>query len=144
MPVADLVDAPERRDDLLVVRHDDYRSLALTGTGTARADRDMLRRAISNLLANAIRHTPRDGTIRVAISEAPPAQAALSIENPGLPIAPDHLPRLFDRFYRDEGIFRLAFSTWYLSRSLQRTLERSRPSSTSYRRLTSSGQVDRM
>src|SRR5690606_7323647 len=70
--------------------------------------RDMLRRAISNLLSNAIRHTPRDGTIRVAISEVPPAQAALSIENPGLPIAPEHLPRRFHGLYRVDAARRKA------------------------------------
>jgi len=74
--------------------------LVLAGEGRARADRDMLRRAISNLLSNAIRHTPRDGEIRVLIGADRPGQTELSVVNPGIPIAPEHLPRLFDRFYR--------------------------------------------
>jgi len=74
--------------------------LVLAGEGRARADRDMLRRAISNLLSNAIRHTPRDGEIRVSIGADRPGQTRLSVENPGISIAPEHLPRLFDRFYR--------------------------------------------
>lgn len=74
--------------------------LVLTGEGRARADRDMLRRAVSNLLSNAIRHTPRDGEIRVTVGAGRAGQTELSVENPGLPIAPEHLPRLFDRFYR--------------------------------------------
>lgn len=107
--IVDLAAEVERLFAFYEALADEHRiHLALTGTGTARADRDMLRRAISNLLSNAIRHTPRDGTIRVAISEVPPAQAALSIENPGLPIAPEHLPRLFDRFYRVDASRRKA------------------------------------
>jgi len=74
--------------------------LVLAGEGRARADRDMLRRAISNLLSNAIRHTPQHGEIRVTIGEGRAGQTELSVENPGPPIAPEHLPRLFDRFYR--------------------------------------------
>jgi two-component system heavy metal sensor histidine kinase CusS len=70
------------------------------GEGSGRADRDMLRRAISNLLSNAIRHTPRGGEIRVTVGAGRTGQTELSVENPGLPIAPEHLPRLFDRFYR--------------------------------------------
>jgi two-component system heavy metal sensor histidine kinase CusS len=74
--------------------------LVLAGEGRACADREMLRRAISNLLSNAIRHTPRDGEIRVTVGAGRAGQTELSVENPGLPIAPEHLPRLFDRFYR--------------------------------------------
>ncbi len=59
----------------------------------------MLRRAISNLLSNAIRHTPPGKTITLRIKEADD-QIHIIVENPGTPIAPEHLPRLFDRFYR--------------------------------------------
>jgi len=74
--------------------------LVFAGEGRARADRDMLRRAISNLLSNAIRHTQRDGEIRVSIGTNRSGQTEVSVENPGPSIAPQHLPRLFDRFYR--------------------------------------------
>lgn len=75
-------------------------TLALNGAATATGDRLMLRRALSNLLSNAVKHTPRDG--RITISLATDASDALSIriENPGETILPEHLPRLFDRFYR--------------------------------------------
>ncbi|EDL0829326.1 ATP-binding protein [Salmonella enterica] len=59
----------------------------------------MLRRAISNLLSNAIRYTPPGKTITLRIKEAD-NQIHIIVENPGTPIAPEHLPRLFDRFYR--------------------------------------------
>ena len=75
-------------------------SLVLDGAGTVRGDRLMLRRALSNLLSNAIRHTPRDGTVKVGIDASRPGELQLSVENPGEDIEPEHLPRLFDRFYR--------------------------------------------
>jgi len=59
----------------------------------------MLRRAISNLLSNAIRYTPGGQRVIVRLSETE-EHVQLVVENPGTPIAPVHLPRLFDRFYR--------------------------------------------
>ncbi len=75
--------------------------LALTQEGDARVfgDKPMLRRAMSNLLANAIRHTPRGGVIKVLV-QPDENGVRLQIENPGETIPPEHLPRLFDRFYR--------------------------------------------
>lgn len=76
-------------------------SLALVGEGTVRGDRLMLRRALSNLLSNAIRHTPRHAAVKVIIKpEAGSGKIRLTFENPGESIPPEHLPRLFDRFYR--------------------------------------------
>lgn len=64
-----------------------------------RADRDLFRRAVSNLLSNALRYTPRGMTIRLSAHED--GQGTLvAVENPGQPIAPEHLDKLFDRFYR--------------------------------------------
>ncbi len=74
--------------------------LVLTGEGRVDGDRLMLRRAISNLLSNAIRHTPRGGEVRVRIAQAGDGGASLAVENSGETIPPEHLPRLFDRFYR--------------------------------------------
>jgi len=72
----------------------------LTAGGTARVvgDRAMLRRALANLLSNAIRHTPVGGeiTVRLSVSDG---RAAVAVENPGATIPPEALPRLFDRFY---------------------------------------------
>jgi two-component system heavy metal sensor histidine kinase CusS len=75
-------------------------TLALEGTTSPLAgDRLMLRRALSNLLANAIRHTAAGNTVRVRLASD---QSGISVvvENPGPVIPPEHLPRLFDRFYR--------------------------------------------
>jgi two-component system heavy metal sensor histidine kinase CusS len=75
-------------------------SLVLAGAGVIRGDRLMIRRALSNLLSNAIRHTPRDGSVKVLIDQRKSREIELSVDNPGEDIEPEHLPRLFDRFYR--------------------------------------------
>jgi two-component system heavy metal sensor histidine kinase CusS len=72
---------------------------ALLGAATVQGDEQMLHRAIANVLSNALRYTPAGKTIRVNISQSATA-TILTIENPGEPIAPQHLERLFDRFYR--------------------------------------------
>lgn len=77
--------------------------LELSGEGRVQGDRLMLRRAIGNLLSNAIRHTPRDGTVRIEIERPSQGRICLAIGNPGEPIPPEHLPRLFDRFYRADA-----------------------------------------
>jgi two-component system heavy metal sensor histidine kinase CusS len=74
--------------------------LSLHGSAEVEGDKLMLRRALANLLANAIRHTPSGGDIKVSVLTAADGGAAVSIFNTGEPIAPEHLPRLFDRFYR--------------------------------------------
>ena len=75
-------------------------SLELTGSGTVDGERLMIRRAISNLLSNAINHTRRGGCVIVRIGHADAGGVRLSVENPGDDIEAEHLPRLFDRFYR--------------------------------------------
>lgn len=79
----------------------DENGLRLLQEGNAQVsgDEPMLRRAMSNVLANAIRHTPRGGAVKVAIRQDE-SGVRLCIENPGETIPPEHLPRLFDRFYR--------------------------------------------
>lgn len=78
-------------------------SLKREGEGLVTGDRLMLRRAISNLLSNAIRHTPPGGEIRARTARLDDGRISLAISNSGTPISPEHLPRLFDRFYRAEA-----------------------------------------
>jgi two-component system, OmpR family, heavy metal sensor histidine kinase CusS len=63
----------------------------------------MVQRAISNLLSNAIRHSPEGSKIDIdLITNA--TNATLAVSNPGAGIPPEHLPKLFERFYRvDRG-----------------------------------------
>jgi two-component system, OmpR family, heavy metal sensor histidine kinase CusS len=79
-------------------------SLVLVGEGTVQGDRLMLRRALSNLLSNAIRHTPRHAEVKVIIKpETESGTIQLVFENQGENIAQEHLARLFDRFYRADA-----------------------------------------
>ncbi|AVO59707.1 heavy metal sensor histidine kinase [Pseudomonas chlororaphis] len=73
--------------------------LEVSGRGSVRGDVLMLHRAISNLLSNALRYTPEGKCIRVDIQQKG-TSISVVVENPGEPIAPEHLEKLFDRFYR--------------------------------------------
>ena len=67
-----------------------------------RADPTLLRRAIHNVLANALRHTPRGGTVRLSGS-AGEDHAEVRIQDSGEGIPPDQLPRLGQRFVRTDA-----------------------------------------
>lgn len=71
----------------------------LSGGAQLVGDRLMLRRALSNLLSNALRHARGGSAIRVTI-EREAAEVVVTIENAGDTIAAADLPRLFERFYR--------------------------------------------
>ena len=75
-------------------------TLKLDGSASCTADRNMIQRALGNLLSNAIRHTPAGESVRVELNGAIPGEVQIAVENPGPAIPPEHLPRLFDRFYR--------------------------------------------
>ena len=63
------------------------------------ADRTQIERVITNLLANAIKYTPSGGWVRVEVSKNG-TEVHLAVEDSGVGIPPDHLPHIFDRFYR--------------------------------------------
>lgn len=59
-----------------------------------------LHSAMGNLVSNAIRYTPSGGHIRVSFCQLPDGQAVFEVTDSGGGIAPEHLPRLTERFYR--------------------------------------------
>lgn len=63
------------------------------------ADAENLKRVVINLVENAIRYTPPAGTIRVETVRAE-GKAIVVVRDTGSGIAPEHLPHLFERFYR--------------------------------------------
>ncbi len=66
------------------------------------ADKARLTQSLQNLLHNALRHTPADGTITVQ-AEQIEEDLILKVSDTGEGIAVQHLPHVFDRFYRIDG-----------------------------------------
>jgi two-component system heavy metal sensor histidine kinase CusS len=76
--------------------------LQIEGDAAGEFDTRLLQRALSNLLSNATRYADRGTTIRIAIRADGSAEVTLTVTNQGPAIPPEHLPKLFDRFYRSD------------------------------------------
>jgi two-component system heavy metal sensor histidine kinase CusS len=68
----------------------------------AELDRTLFQRAVGNLVANALAHTPAGGSVRVTAA-ANTGNVCVEVADTGAGIPPDHLPYIFDRFYRVDG-----------------------------------------
>jgi two-component system, OmpR family, heavy metal sensor histidine kinase CusS len=73
-----------------------------TGDGQIYADPDLFERVVGNLLDNALRFTPENGSIHIAVSKHN-SNFQVTVSDNGCGIAAEHLPRVFDRFYRAES-----------------------------------------
>jgi two-component system sensor histidine kinase BaeS len=69
------------------------------GAETMTVDPFRVEQALENVTANAIRHTPDGGTIRLSAERAGDT-IVITITDSGEGIAPEHLPHIFDRFYK--------------------------------------------
>jgi len=74
-------------------------SASVPASCTINADRIQIERLLSNLLGNAIKYTPAGGTVKVSLLPEFD-NVRLIVEDTGVGIAPEHLPHIFDRFYR--------------------------------------------
>jgi two-component system, OmpR family, heavy metal sensor histidine kinase CusS len=74
-------------------------SVQVEGDAVAPIETSLFRRALTNLLQNAIQHSRPGAHVLVQIGHGE-RSAEVSFSNPSAPIAPEQLPRLFDRFYR--------------------------------------------
>jgi two-component system phosphate regulon sensor histidine kinase PhoR len=73
---------------------------AIDGVQEIAGSTSELHSAFFNLIANAIRYSPPDKAIDVRWARLPDGSALFSVKDQGLGIAPEHIPRLTERFYR--------------------------------------------
>ena len=72
------------------------------GAGRIWADRQRLTQVLSNLLDNALRHTPTGGHVRLTAARAG-AEVVFTVTDDGDGIGAEHLPHIFERFYRADS-----------------------------------------
>ena len=86
-------------DYLDYILEDAQVQVSVSGDAQALIEKAQLRRALINLLHNAVQHTAAHGHIAVHI-DSHEGQVSIAVSNPGPAIADEHLPLLFERFYR--------------------------------------------
>ena len=74
--------------------------LDLRDAATVIGSRDELTSAFGNLVSNAVRYTPEGGTITLSWSVEEDGAGVFAVKDSGIGIAPEHIPRLTERFYR--------------------------------------------
>jgi signal transduction histidine kinase len=67
-------------------------------------DRDKLYQVLNNLIQNAIKFTPKGGTITAEAQAGPQGFVQICVSDTGCGIAPEELPKVFERFYRGESV----------------------------------------
>jgi two-component system heavy metal sensor histidine kinase CusS len=77
-------------------------TITCTGQGKIQADPVLFSRAVSNLVDNSLRFTPDGGAIRISVAERN-EHSEISVSDTGSGIAAEHVPRVFDRFYRADS-----------------------------------------
>ncbi|SFD87517.1 heavy metal sensor histidine kinase [Massilia yuzhufengensis] len=76
--------------------------LACSGDARVQADPSLLRRALANLVSNALRHADAGSVVALEASRHGDS-VELRVSNHGVPVAPEHLAHLFERFYRADA-----------------------------------------
>jgi len=84
---------PAARKDITLSRTDG-------GAPVVATDAERLRRILENLVDNAIKYTPSGGRVEIVTGAGTDGGALVEVRDNGPGIAPEHLPRIFERFYR--------------------------------------------
>lgn len=92
----------DRHRPALIGRGVTLATTAASGTPLIWGDADRLEQALQNVAANAIRHTPDGGTVTLR-AEPAGERVRITIADSGPGIPPEHLPHIFDRFYKADA-----------------------------------------
>jgi two-component system heavy metal sensor histidine kinase CusS len=96
-------------------------ALGFSGDAMLFADSTLFRRAISDVVANGLRHTASGGNVSVEVHPERDAVKILIRDN-GTGIPAEHLPRLFDRFYRVDASRNTAMAGTGLGLAIVKTI----------------------
>jgi two-component system heavy metal sensor histidine kinase CusS len=88
--ILDFYDAAAREQNVMLSRQ---------GDAELYADRTLVRQAVSNLVSNALQHTPAGGQIQLDVNQTN-GSVEIQVRDTGCGISREHLPRIFNRFYR--------------------------------------------
>jgi len=86
-------------------REVELQQLLTTGLPPVMVDRQRIRQVLSNLLSNGLRHSPRGGVVKVQTA-GHDGLVQVSVEDTGAGLSLEELDRVFDRFYRTDGVRR--------------------------------------
>ena len=95
--------AAEKIADFYQTAADDHHvTITCSGDGQIYADPDLFERAVGNLIDNALRFTAKHGSINVEVAKHK-SDFEVAVHDNGSGISAEHLPHVFDRFYRAES-----------------------------------------
>lgn len=81
----------------------DLKVETITDTARVLVDRQRFGQVMSNLLSNALRHTPASGQVRISVHRQGASTALIHVADDGEGIPPDQLGHIFERFYRGDA-----------------------------------------